>query len=373
MKIVSIRGNLYDGCESDSKKLAIEMGKEYLIQDGFYRNLVDLNAPIIKHIPFIEGGNYRKYKGQSLDGKSLLLIRQGGHGDLLFLTPIIRVLKKQYPACKIGVTCGLHYFVVWKNNSYVDEKIYTPIEYADVERYDYCMHFENSIEASTNPDLHAIDLFASWMNIEIEDYRLDFVLSEGMEEKGGRFLEKANRENKKTVMIQASASAFIRTYPPDLLRELITRLIDLNYYVLVAGGDGDYPGKATIHGSYNLCDFPRNLKNKKLHTLEMNLAIMKNCNLLIAPDSAFTHYAAALEVPTIALYGPFPGKIRTIHYPLCKTLEPPSDACNLMPCMIHSAEPCPKAKMLNQKYPPCFYQLKVSEIIEQVKIVINKP
>ena len=53
----------------------------------------------------------------------ILLFRSGGIGDVLLSTPLIRVLKKQYPDASISYLCGRWSAGVLKNNPYVSEVI----------------------------------------------------------------------------------------------------------------------------------------------------------------------------------------------------------------------------------------------------------
>ena len=41
---------------------------------------------------------YREYNGESLDGKTILIWRNGGIGDIIFIQPIMRYLKFKYPS-----------------------------------------------------------------------------------------------------------------------------------------------------------------------------------------------------------------------------------------------------------------------------------
>ena len=49
---------------------------------------------------------YRPYQGQDLNNKSILAFRTGGIGDLMFLNPVLRYIKKRYPTCTIKAASG---------------------------------------------------------------------------------------------------------------------------------------------------------------------------------------------------------------------------------------------------------------------------
>lgn len=53
--------------------------------------------------------------------KRVLLINPFGIGDVLFTTPVIHALKKQYPSLRVGYLCNTRSSVLLKNNPYVDK------------------------------------------------------------------------------------------------------------------------------------------------------------------------------------------------------------------------------------------------------------
>lgn len=74
-----------------AKSGAIIDTSEYIIMDlTFIREGKVLNIPV-KDIKDFE---YKKYNGEDLTQKSVLIWRQGGIGDILFIGPLIRELKK---------------------------------------------------------------------------------------------------------------------------------------------------------------------------------------------------------------------------------------------------------------------------------------
>jgi ADP-heptose:LPS heptosyltransferase len=63
--------------------------------------------------------------------------------------------------------------------------------------------------------------------------------------------------------------------------------------------------------------------------LRLAFAVAAECDLVIAPDSAFVHVAAALGKPALALYGPTDGRLFTRRYPLVSHI----DARRELPCV----------------------------------------
>ena len=122
-------------------------------------------------------GQYMQYRGQNLRGKSLLLWRTGGYGDLLFLTPLIRELKRRWPTSHITVACRPKYHMIFRRNADIAQVLSLPVALRTLEDHDYHLHFEGTVEKSTDSDLHAVDLFARHSGIQLNDRRLKFSLS----------------------------------------------------------------------------------------------------------------------------------------------------------------------------------------------------
>ena len=70
-----------------------------------------------------------------------------------------------------------------------------------------------------------------------------------------------------------------------------------------------------------------------LSIVRQTCAVIAQCDLVLGIDSAPVHIAGALEVPCIALYGPFPADLRTKY---CPTTFALSGKGKCAPCFHHS-------------------------------------
>lgn len=131
----------------------------------------------------------------------ILLTRYGGIGDLIFIEPVIRAIKKKYNPTEIVFRTHKDYDVegitvqpkeVIKNNPLISAIVLDDIKYnLGIKTYGLCvenlipknleqwgsvnpnfdMHinFQTEIEKNIdNPNLHAIDVFANAANVKIE-------------------------------------------------------------------------------------------------------------------------------------------------------------------------------------------------------------
>ncbi len=66
-------------------------------------------------------------------------------------------------------------------------------------------------------------------------------------------------------------------------------------------------------------------------TWRQSAATLLTCDVVLAPDSSMMHVAGALGVPCVALFGPFPWKLRTAYYKSVHALQG-IDGCAMAPC-----------------------------------------
>ena len=82
-----------------------EEGHGYVMAEdieGQHRNLYTQHIGMSYPIESV----YRPYKGEDLTNKKLMCWRTGGIGDILFLNPVLRYLKKKYPSSFLRVASG---------------------------------------------------------------------------------------------------------------------------------------------------------------------------------------------------------------------------------------------------------------------------
>ncbi|MBT8386641.1 MAG: hypothetical protein KJO12_04455, partial [Ignavibacteria bacterium] len=89
-------------------------------------------------------------------------------------------------------------------------------------------------------------------------------------------------------------------------------------------------------------------------------ALAYKCDVIIAPDSSFVHFAAAFEKPTVAIYGPIDGKVRTKLYPNCTYVDS-RKSLGCLPCWRNENIPC---KLTGMRNSACLEGIAVKQIIE---------
>jgi ADP-heptose:LPS heptosyltransferase len=277
-----------------------------------------------------DGVEYKPFgPSQDWNGKSVLFVRPGGYGDLLFLTPCFAEIKRRWPGVKIKVACFDHYFDIYGDNPDVDGLISYPVSVDAWNTFDAQVWLENSIEIGPEGRTkHVVDLYAERLGLEIEDKRMKYFIT--MDERLTAFndfprqLTMFGTKKKPRVGIQISASGPSRTYPHT--KDVAVALWKAGWEVFMFG----FPGEVETDSPSGVVNFTK-LRGSGA-TFRESCAALATCDVCVAPDSALCHVAGALGVPTVALYGPFPWKLRTTYAPKTFALNG-NGAC--APCFWH--------------------------------------
>lgn len=318
----------------------------YLVEDVTASAVLTLRAGWVEKI--------QPEPGSGFGFNRVLIIRPGGFGDLLFLTPIIDELKRQ---C-FDVTICTHprFFDILKHQP-CSMLAYPPLE-IETLKYERTVWMENAVENSKD-ETHIIDLFAARAGVELTDHRCRYTVTDEEREWA---LARYPKTHKPRVAIQAKASADCRNVPDETMAKAASAFIGMGYEVFLFGA----PGSIGIgQGSPYM--------NLTAHGLDIrqSAAVLESCDACVAPDSAICHLAGALDVPTVALYGPFPWQARTRFAPSIFAI---SGHAPCAPCFHHArtdpwvaGKPCSTAKVC-----VALASIKPEAIVAKVKQMIER-
>jgi len=276
--------------------------------------------------------------------KKALMLRVGGLGDCLILTPVAKQLhKKGYsvdyfvgsPTGEVfELISGLPYFNSVKEISRVGNSIDAVKDedghYVSVEilkkNYDEVFDFKFSVEANraginktegwrdtlNSNYMNWVDLSLAWANfdwtkISDEDKRPELTYNSVVYDE---WAEKLVPDN--VIGIQLQASTLIRTWykSGDLPDRIYKEFPDHSVLIFTNGWQlmNKY-GTVSIH-------IP-----DKLNPLICSAALLKRCSIFISADSGFSHVAEALNIPTIGIYTTVPAWTRTKYYKYAHSLN----------------------------------------------------
>jgi hypothetical protein len=285
------------------------------------------------------------YYPTNLDGKSIVLIRPGGFGDLLLLTAVMRQIKTRFPTCTLALSAFTEFSPIVENLPYLDKILPYPLPLDTYEQYDYVVDFENVIERNPNAErAHAIDVLADWISLPIDDPKTDLVFTD--EERWAmRYALKRENDEKLRIVYQAKASAILRSLPDHKHAQVVLGLLSIpGAYVHVIGTPEQWGQwtKVTTDGKGRKIETkvapPYRLKDRtqEFTRMRQSALFISSADLVVAPDSAALHIAGALGIPSLGLYGPFTPDLRLKYYPKAAALLGQAPCA---PCYMHGMQP----------------------------------
>lgn len=325
---------------------------------------------ILKPSNFKFSNQYRPYKGQSLDNKTLLIWRQGGIGDLLFISPNLRYLKNKYPTSNIILGCGPQYQSMVKTWDFVDKIIDLPfnVSYLYTANSDYHCIFEGVIERCKEAETeNAYRLFSRWMGLSLPDEDLIPIqkIPDGELQIAKVHINQWGLEEKNFIVLQFRASSPIRTPRPEIWKKIIDYLTSKgNKIVIIDSVNNITMTRQFIefmkdkHMIFNFAEY----SDEILKTM----AITSLSKMAIATDSALLHIAESLKVKNFGLFGPFPGSIRLSTYKYSDWIDCKKD-CS--PCFIHSQYLCNRSIA---GYSSCYDTFNIDEVIDRIQKHLDK-
>jgi ADP-heptose:LPS heptosyltransferase len=355
------------------KKQQLVKKKKYVMGLGVYQQLHTTNIPgrkpkkVLKPAKTKFINSYRPYTGQSLEGKTLLVFRTGGIGDLLFIKPNLNYLKSKYN-CTIKFACGPQYQSMVETWDCVDEMLDLPFEAHHLYKSDYHMLFEGVIERCREAETtNAYNLFSKWIGLDLPDKLLVPHQEPKIEmiDECMKTLEKWNLQDDSFILMQLRASSPVRTPRPSFWVETINQLTEKGHNIILTDNprqaeniekfikDVKHPEKV-----FNFCQYSK--------SLDHSIAITKFAKMTLTTDSAFSHIAASLNVPCFGVFGPFPGYIRLKTYPRAAWVDAQRECA---PCYLHSHKPCPKAG--KDGFSPCYDNIDIPDMINKIEDFLN--
>ncbi len=295
--------------------------------------------------------------------KRILITRaMGGIGDLLMMTPGIHALKVKHPNKEINLAIPRRYFPIFENNPDVklvniEEDFFVHSTFNKWHNFTDCPAAR--VESRTAPKVkkNRIEIFAKELGVRgirlLRMYKRPRIFLSDKEQKfANEFWAKRELLHKKVVGVQLHSDESYRDYPH--MQSLVEKLSD-SYTVIVFDAN-------PINGF----DFENVIK---VHSLSLRkiFSLIQKCDAIVAPDSSFVHIAAAFNVPTIAVFGPIDGKLRTKDYPNCRFVDV-SEELKCLPCWRNRNIPCQLTGLRNSI---CMESISVNKIISELKQIVN--
>jgi len=359
--------------QNNYKMQSLRKRSKYVMNLGIYRQLWcdpnDTKRRILKPSSVKFKKIYRPYTGQNLDNKSLLIIRSGGIGDLLFIQPNLTHLKKKYPTCKISLACGPQYHPMVQTWDCLDKVLSMPFALTTLINSHYHAVFEGVIERCEEAHTrNAYRLFTEWLGLDLPDSQLvpKQTAAPDKIEACKTWMSKNNVEN--FILFQLRASSPIRTPRPEIWREMIRGLVKEGHDIVLT----DAPFMTEQLDEF-IDSLEIGIKEKVFNfsqfspTLDFSIALLSLAKCVVSPDSSMLHIAASLDVPGFGLYGAFSGEVRLSTYKNIKWINAKKDCA---PCFTHGSQTCQHSK---NGHPTCYDNIDTTKCINEIKNLLPIP
>ncbi len=235
-----------------------------------------------------------------------LIMRSGAYGDLLMLSPILlewHLYTNQIP----HLSCFKHHHCLFENFPVPIVLEEYPLPLAAVNKYKEVISLDNTLEV--DHEYLPLDIFHKKLELvgELRSRKPVYIVTSQEQDATKKWLF-SSRPN---LAIQPFASTPNRDYPRGLWNDVILKLEKKGWGIILLGKKGQIPplNKRVV------TPFIRNLAEEDL-SLRESAAVLSQCTAFCGVDSFFMHLAAALDIPSVSLHGPFKWQTRTADYKL---------------------------------------------------------
>jgi len=244
-------------------------------------------------------------------------------GDTILALPVLDVLRGNFPSAKITAISSSKTRNLLSKNNFIDEVVLFDKNWTWKKKMYFSLHLRGKFDVfvdlknsflplilkpkRTTPflrfsskSLHKRIFYLSLIKNLVKDnkttLRSRIVLSSSrMEEWRGYF------SGKDYLFIGLSSASSLKSYPPQYLKELISRLNTTK--VVLLGGENDKDFYQGLEA--------RNIINLVAQTeIEDVFFLLENyARLLLTVDCSLLHIGSYLNIPVVALFGPTPEKL----------------------------------------------------------------
>jgi len=343
--------------------------------------------------------------------KKILIIRIGNIGDVLFVTPVIRRLRKVFGNAQIDILTSPQAKVAVEGNPYLNN-IFVYRKFHKIERwfkkrklsrallrnkYDLCVVFESNLEYTKfayeiaphalrigvssefakkflhktkefSYNHHAIEnylnIVSKLLNIELSnnDYNMDFFFKENIDS------AKPDNNRKGFFMVHSSCSSYLpsKTWEIEKFAKVARYLTSRGYSVFITGAASDKEPKLLFEELKN----EKNVYSFIGKNLQEAACLIKQAKGVLCLDTGILHISRALNKPIVCLFGPSdPHHTGPIGPGIYKTIRKDFD-CG--PCQYFAGyKKEQKEKCMDAKITPCMEAIEAEEVIKSLEAIID--
>jgi len=347
----------------------IESGKSYVMPFGQF--LSGKKNKVYKPCKKSFKELFKRYNGEDLTDKKVLIWRTGGLGDIIVAQSVCAAIKDKYPTCKITFATSQAFAPIFYSfeAGMVDELITVPFSVDVLKSNDYHITFIHAVENCKETE--TMNFYDSFQKISGLDYDAGNYVSKLQSIKSVKS-DLSRMLPKNLIVLHLNATAKLRHVHPSFFKEAAKHLIDNNFSI----GIIDAPNKAK-----EVSEFMKTLELPlgKLYNLA---AVSKDVNYAVAicdlamgglcVDSAMGHVFGALRKPAMVICGPHPSYNICGRYPTILGKNPPENwnECGKYPCCFNAQDHlCPFLE--GGQFPGCMNSNNPKDCAEELIKHIN--
>lgn len=249
--------------------------------------------------------------------KPRILVKRslGGIGDVIMSLPMLAEIKRLLPNCHLTYMTD----TVYANGSLQEVVDHCPdVDLVIHNGQDAGMTFDYSVNITTTglsrekkktTPPNRINMFGSEAGLSISNPVPKYVVTKEETEKAKKEIEeiylKDRDPNTKLIFLQPRSNDARRTWPKHHIDDLTEKLSKSKNIVTLLF---DWAG------TVNSWTERENLFIIKNRSTADTAAIMKECDLVVCPDSSMLHLGGALNKKIVSIWGPIPPESRINHY-----------------------------------------------------------
>lgn len=291
---------------------------------------------------------------------TLLMIRFGGMGDVLWLTPVMRGLKERYPLLRIEVQCFTKDRDLLYNCPYVDAIHTGSKPTLDMcRRVDAVLDFFESVENNKAANFrHPIEFACEMAGVRpsslLPYWKVDTIESQWAD---AFFAAHGVKPGQPMIGLALAASSPHRTwvYFDELISFILNEMPTV--HVLMTGNMPHAVDMVKrIIARYK--DSSRVVDAFGATTLRQMIGVLDRCKMVVSCDTGVVHALAGLKKPTIGIYSTVPAATRTGVYENSFSIQ---TAVPCSPC-FKIGEPCEYGERCMTTLAPITVFQKVREV-----------
>lgn len=326
MKVLSATSNIRLG------GIELRRGNRYVASDHVASAVLSAAAGLVQLVA--DATIYtRPWRGESLEGKRLLIYRALGIGDEFIAARLAAYAKTHLNAHQVGLACFESHHSFWAGTTDLPFKLFPSIiQWSDWQAAHYHVigeHWWEQLGTRDQPDTWSI--LDAVCNIQIPpEHRVPYIpaVPPEIQKKTTIFLAPW-RGNRQVILWQLSATSRIRSYPPEQTRRAMNILLEKTDACILAAGHPAQIAEYQLPEHHRVTTYSAGIPGlialaQAVHTLK---------GIVICPDSVLGHIAAAWPtLPVISLWSAFDPSRRVAtyvnHHPIYRQIK-----CS--PCWSH--------------------------------------